>query len=331
MKKIAKRTKVLLLILAVTILFSAVFLALTGYHRKYPEKMVSFEIVVYVEENNRNTYTGTCMNEWLLGDDYDAVMSSDAAVELIHELDYLPEVYGDETEPIAYEIHYRYYDEDNFQRWADKTGYGSFPGNWRHIINGINGMENKYTKSSVTYSTDIVSAEELLREAGVENRLPGNKTLDQFIQDNGMNSKKMFDWQQLLYTYWYDYYDFGSNRITKESTAAYSDADSLREYAEKHLDQIETSDDISITGTYGYYDFEIVRFDRFEEWKEKMEETYPYFEIEDCPYYNPDDKTLHINLIRCEVNIYLDIYVDSSNRFLIITECREPDIIYTFF
>ena len=340
-----KTTKILLVILAVTILLSALFLRLNGFGRKDPGKMsdlssdnlkmVDLNISVYVvcdylnNDGNRKTASSAVLDDIELRHDYESLMSSRTAKDLIQELNSLPDVWGDETDEIAYKIQYRYYDEEKLLKWCEKTGYGSFPENWSRIVSDINRIRDGYDYGHpLTYSTNIVPVKETLIYAGVEKLLPENVTLDQFMQQTGIvNSADIGNLNDKIYQFGYDYYDFGNHRITAESVPTDSDTDSLNEYAENHLDCIESFRSYSIIGSYKNYNFEIVRFDRFENWKENMEEKHSYFEI----IYDHDDNAMDIYMLVPEVAKNMRIYVDSTNRFLIVTECDDCNLIKDFF
>ncbi len=97
--KTTKNTKILLVILAVTILVSALFLRLNGFGRKDPGKMsdlnsndlkmVDLNISVYVvcdylnNDAHRKTASSAVLNDIELRHDYESLMSSRTAKDLI--------------------------------------------------------------------------------------------------------------------------------------------------------------------------------------------------------------------------------------------------------
>ncbi len=148
------------------------------------------------------------------------------------------------------------------------------------------------------------------------------------MQQTGIvNSADIGNLNDKIYQFGYDYYDFGNHRITAECVPTDSDTGSLNEYAENHLDCIESFRSYSIIGSYQNYTFEIVRFDRFENWKENMEGKHSYFEI----IYDHDGNAMDISMSVPEVTKNMRIYVDSTKRFLIVTECDDCNLIKDFF
>ena len=164
--------------------------------------------------------------------------------------------------------------------------------------------------------------------------LPEGVTVEKFLEDTGLRYFNVFGFGKFnsdyaVRNYTYDYYDLTSRRITEDSKPSASDKDSLKAYAEENLDSIDSEDDICITGSYNGVVYEIVRFDSFETWKKDTNV--------DGTEVNFNDDTIDIVYMRdagCEGMTYGEthyVYVDPSNRFLVITECMDYDVINAFF
>ena len=86
--------------------------------------------------------------------------------------------------------------------------------------------------------------------------------------------------------------------------------------------------ELSVTGKFRGYEFEIIRFDKLEEWKALTG-------VDDI-LKNADD-TIDIYYLRdahMEDMTYTEahfVYVDPSNRFLIITQCDDYEVIDSYF
>jgi hypothetical protein len=267
---------------------------------------------------------------------HEAVFSSDSAMKLIDEINALPDIYGDENDDPSYMISLSYYDADgnSFSLW--KNGYGIFPDNWEQIITYTNEIADG--RDSLSYSTDLVRVdEELLKtQFGMtEDMLPEGVTIEKFIEDTKLTyfdlygNTSAYAVDSYVRNYKYDYYNLASRKIHEDTAPSVSDKLSLEEYAKENLDSIISSDDIFVTGTFMDQEFQIVRFDNFADWKHNSGGA-------DDVVHN--DGTVDICYLRdagCEGMTYSEeymVFVDASNRFLIITEEGvDYDIINAYF
>lgn len=318
-------------------LLSAIVLTVAGCKEKDydPSKKVGIDkLEVISATGNKDNWNNLLRyNRW---DDseYSAWLRSDKAMKLIDEINKLPDVFGDDSDPYAYKIDIVYYDANSEWQCALKLGYGGFPDNWGTIVAYVNEITPDRHKK-LADSTDIVTFDSaFLRENFdiSDDMLPEGVTVDGFLEDTGLTyedvSSGSFHMDIYVSNYKYGYYGIASHRITEDTQGSRSDAESLRSYAEENLDTIGECGDISITGNYQKYGFEIVRFDRFEEWKQDRGVS---------GYRTRQDKTVDIYY---ETDAHFEekmnyedyyVYVDPSNRFLIITKCKDYDVINAFF
>ena len=262
-----------------------------------------------------------------------SLMSSDTALKLIDEIRSLPDVLGNEKDPFAYEIILCFYDDNGEQIYVNKTGYGAFPDNWSLIVSYTNEISDG--RAGLTDSTDIVvvDADLLRREFGLtDDMLPEGVTLEQYIEDTGLTYSDLYYYnynpENSIRQYGYGYYNLVSHRIFEDTVASPSSPDALLEYAQENLGSINSYDDISVTGTFEGYAFEIVRFDQFDQWRSDNEV--------DGFMIAPDDTVnifYYIDL-GCEGMTYQEehyVYADPSHRFLIITRCDDYEVINRYY
>lgn len=259
-------------------------------------------------------------------------LTSTAAMQLIKEINTLPDVMGDETDPFAYKIRMQYYDENGERVLAEKYGYGVFPENWSRIVAYHNKINER---DKLTNSTDIVivDAELLKNEFGVtEDMFPKGVSVEKYLEDTGLTYPDLYDGifyrDAHIHAYLYDYYDLASHRIKADTAASASDTDALKEYAEANLDRIEKADEISVEGSFRGYDFQIIRFDHFEDWKTERGV--------DGEITTQDDTINIFYTINCgpEGMTYPEdhyVYKDPTNRFLIISLCDNYEVIHNYF
>lgn len=259
-------------------------------------------------------------------------LTSADAMQLIEEVKALPDVLGDETDPFAYKIRLQYYDENKERVLTEKYGYGAFPENWSRIV----GCHNKINeREQLTYSTDIVMVDaELLRdEFGVTQEMfPADVTVEKYLEDTGLTYPDLygrtFHPDQHIHSYLYDYYDLASHRITAGTAATASDAEALKEYAQTHLERVDAVNEDCVEGAFAGYEFQIVRFDRFTDWKAATgvdgEDIAPDGTID--IYYD-----IHVGPEGMSYRETHYVYADPTSRFLIITTCDDYEVIHSYF
>ena len=319
-------------------LMSAMMLAVFGCSGGYdPKKKTGIDSlrVISATGNKDNWNNMWLNNKWDKGEQ-SVLLRNGTAMKLIDEINKLPDVFGDKNSPYAYKIELVYYDKNSEQQFATKYGYGGFPDNWSTIVSYANDITpDLFRYERLTDSTDIVTIDaDYLRENFdfSPDMLPKGVTVEQFIKDAGLTYEKIsyrFRMNLCLSEFKYAYYGFASHRIKKDTKASASDTDALKKYASENLDSIDSSEKYSVAGKYKGNKFEILRFDCFEEWKKDKGVT--GYRV------NPDDDTVDIYYERVsgkegmkEFDEYF-IYVDPSNRFLIITQCTDYDLINKFF
>ena len=342
-----KRTFSILLVLS---LISAVLLSFTGCKKQQKKVVIPESERVGIDSlgvdaatgDKRNVNRAYIKNYWG-GSPFDlhdeTLLSGETAMKLIDEINSLPDVYGDENDDPAYMIDLHYYDENHIEHNSKKNGYGGFPDNWKQIIAYTN--EISEGREGLTDSTDLVrvDADHLREHFGItDDMLPEGVTVEEFFEiypvtyfdlynSTGLTSVLITD---NIRDFKYGYYNLISHRIYKDTVPATSDAQSLKEYAEENLDSITSADDICVTGTFMDHEFQIVRFDNFEKWQ-----TDTGVDRVNVKY---DDDTIDIYYDReagYEGAFYREkhlVYVDPSNRFLIITEDQiNYDVINAYF
>lgn len=104
----------------------------------------------------------------------------------------------------------------------------------------------------------------------------------------------------------------------------------LKEFAGSRLDTISKESDICVKGTYNNFNFLIIRRDRFDDWDQS--EPYGIIEYGTMPNagyakirynYYWDYSAYHLNV--------LNMFKDSSDKFIIITNCDNSKVITEFF
>ena len=103
-------------------------------------------------------------------------------------------------------------------------------------------------------------------------------------------------------------------------------ADELKEYAYEKLDSIESANETSVRGYYQDYGFEIIRADKFTEWK-------AYYGFNG---FSPDNSSISYDLPIADGGAmtesqYYGILLDPSERFFIVHYCYDYKILYEFF
>ena len=114
-------------------------------------------------------------------------------------------------------------------------------------------------------------------------------------------------------------YDINSSDITV------SESD-LKAYAENQLQTIVNETPISIRGTYQDYRFLIIRRDCYDDWSALNH----WGNIDYLNGYATIQYTNQIEFSKFETRI-LEMYKDPSDRFIIITNCYDYEIISEFF
>ena len=320
-------------------LLSAIMLSVAGCKAGYDHsKNTGIDSLrVISATGNKDNWNNMSIDNKMANGKYSDLMRSETAMKLIEEINKLPDVFGDENGQYAYKIELVYYDENSEMQFATKYGYDRFPDNWGTIVSHANEITpDLFHFERLTDSTDIVSIDaDFLRENFdlSPDMLPKDVTVEQFIKEAGLTYEKIssssFRMKNCVRDYKYAYYDIASHRIKKNTIASPSDTDSLKKYASDNLDSIDSYEEYSVIGKYKDCRFEILRFDCFEEWeKDKGVTDYrvdPHDETIDIYYEYVSGKE--------DMKEYDDyyIYVDPSNRFLIITQCIDYDLINELF
>ena len=107
----------------------------------------------------------------------------------------------------------------------------------------------------------------------------------------------------------------------------------LKEFAGSRLDTISKESDICVKGTYNNFNFLIIRRDRFDDWDQS--EPYGIIAYGTLPY--PGYAKIRYNyycdywqLSSYHINV-LTMFKDSSDKFIIITNCDNSKVITEFF
>ncbi|MBO4636707.1 MAG: hypothetical protein J5685_06120 [Clostridiales bacterium] len=321
----------------ILVLLSSIIFGVAGCNnfKEKPKKGISFVSFWVATGNRENTNCISLVNDYGRAEPkysrYD-LMTGETAMKLIEEIKMLPDLTGNEDDQFAYRIRLEYYDENTNFVSVEKYGYAIFPDNWNEIVSDFNDISDR---NKLTYCTDIVTIDaDLLRnEFGMsDDMFPEGVTVEKYLEDTGLTYLDLylhgFDVDYHVQSYRYDYYDLVSHRIFDDTVAQASDRVSLEEYAERNLDTVDSSDDISIRGTFDGYDLEIVRFDCYDEWKIRNDVNGSLSNTDgtvDIIY----DADLHMEGISTYDVLY--IYIDPSYRFLILTRCDDLDVINEYF
>lgn len=277
-------------------------------------------------------------NHWGLFEETDfdeSLLSGDKAMELIDEIKALPEVYGDREKDHAYSITLEYYDENNEEKRLYRYGYGGFPDNWSKIVADIN--EVTENTCNINDSTDLVTIDADYLRANYrfdlhEDDYPEGVTLEDVIAKYPVSYYEVYGFGYSvvdvnLGLYLYDYYDLPSHKLTQNSTANASSYDDLLEFADKYLDSVYNQREVSVIGKYKDWEFEIVKFDCLEEWKSSSYVTETNYD-DDGTVSFVRDIPAGCEGMTCRDNY--DPYLEPSGRFVIVTNCRDYNVIHEF-
>lgn len=257
---------------------------------------------------------------------YDAAnLSSEQALNLINEIEAIPDAVNGQGQ-FAFKIELIYTDEEGKVHEVEKEGYGSFPDNWDTVVDLTNAVTEN--KAGITKSRDIVSIDRdyLITNYGIsDDMLPEKVTIDDLIRDYPItyetlyDPKSDFDIEKAVYDYTYGYYEMASHRLYEFMPSASTSAE-LNAFASHRLDTVDGEGTSFVTGTCGGYVFEIYKYDEFEAIVANNESmslvpgdggVFGY-------HYEDGSETKD-----------LDIYLDSSNRFVVMTDCKDLNLIYS--
>lgn len=112
------------------------------------------------------------------------------------------------------------------------------------------------------------------------------------------------------------------NRTFYEEPKTVIDKDQLKEYAESKLEKITLATDKYYVGSYQNHEFTIIGVDSFSEWLKAN----GYFDK------HGDDEGQHLerHVGNLEYEV-IDYFKDPSEKFLIVTNCRDYKVICEFF
>lgn len=287
----------------------------------------------YGEYNNNVLH----LNEMGLINTLDGSKYSKAGKELVKEINAIPDQEETGTD-LAYVIRLTY-KEKGEEKTVEKIGYDSFPDNWNRIVDITNEICEKSFK--ISYSKEIVKiTPDFLREYENvdESILPEGVTLADFIEDRGIDYLKLydtdtrFDINKEMLAYVYEYYGLDKHQLTEiDENPAKSSYDEMKEFADSGLDMVywEYADDVRCAGTYRGYEFEIIRYDKIQEW---LSEGDKYWTTQE--FVNSDGVIRYrAELRRTDGGTMVDdtadkkVFVDSSGKFIILTECDEAEVI----
>lgn len=107
----------------------------------------------------------------------------------------------------------------------------------------------------------------------------------------------------------------------------------LKEFAGSRLDTISKESDICVKGTYNNFNFLIIRRDRFDDWDQS--EPYGIIEYGTLPYAGYAKIRYNYYWDYWQLSSYhihvLIMFMDSSDKFIIITNCDNSKVITEFF
>ena len=268
-------------------------------------------------------------------------LKSEDALELIKKVNELPDNEGDEAD-LAYIIELNYI-EDGAEKHVKKYGYGSFPDNWEEIVDLVNKATANYAEISDSRDISVIDADYLRSSTFYQNEdeLPDGMTLDDVIRDMPITYKTLCDYRwnenDIINDYLYDYFGLASNQMTElDEDPPSSSGDDLKAFAGEKLDEIDWDHATSgfIGGTYNGCSYWVFKYDEFRYWYDE-EDYYRDDYFERSIYQRDTSRGLvyyvyNNNGPEGMYQLYQDrdIYVDSSGRFLIMTDCKVLKDIY---
>lgn len=294
---------------------------------------LSFISATGTKENTNCLFVSEFATSYMPVTSYDASkLSSESAAKLIDEINAVPDATNAQG-PLAYKIEMIYTDKDSSVHEIKKEGYGGFPSNWDTIVQLVNDVAGQ--PGVVNNSKDIVTidADYVEKNFGITNAdLPEGITVDDLINNVPLTyetlynpNKGDFEPDKVIYDYLYDFYNIDSHKISVLNPSASTELE-LKAFADHRLDTIEEEGTISYSGKYLGNDFKIVKYDEFGNLIQNNE----YADLE-----KNSDNSLKFVFDQPaadggeEGSSYtMDIYVDSSNRFIILTNCTDPTILY---
>lgn len=264
---------------------------------------------------------------FMVDEDYDySLLSSQSAMDFIKEVEAIPNDTTEADGPFALKIDMEYKDPDGTTHPVIRTMYGALPENWDTIVKLANELTMQRMEIPVSKKITVVDGDYLREYHHIqEDEYPHGVSLDSIIKELGITYEYLYDetlcfqndhldvWA-LIDNYTFDYLNMIDYVYFETTPAEVSTEGELKEYAEKHLDHITSTNDLSAVGRFQDYSFEIVRSDCFGTWAKE----YGY----DIIQYNDGSISLIIygNESGCETQSYKDFqcYMDPSHKFIIV-------------
>ena len=255
----------------------------------------------------------------MVDEDYDySLLSSQSAMDFIKEVEAIPNDTTEADGPFALKIDMEYKDPDGTTHPVIRTMYGALPENWDTIVKLANELTMQRMEIPVSKKITVVDGNYLREYHHIqEDEYPHGVSLDSIIKELGITYEYLYDetlcfqdghldvWA-LIDNYTFDYLNMIDYVYFETTPAEVSTEGELKEYAEKHLDHITSTNDLSAVGRFQDYSFEIVRSDCFGTWAKE----YGY----DIIQYNDGSISLIIygNESGCETQSYKDFqcYMD---------------------
>ena len=217
----------------------------------------------------------------------------------------------------AYTIQMTYIDINNEEHCVEKIGYDSFPSNWETIVDLINELS---PKEKVTASRDIVTVdgEYIAHNFSVNDiDMPSGVSLDDVIKEMDISYETLYSGNYNVRTeiqryVFYNYSVAGAYRMTEiDADPPTSTGEELKEYLDAKADSYYMLDDdqIAVRFTYKDYEYVVIRYDRLQMYIDSFDREVVY---EDRGY-------LHFRYIHDDYMYEMNMYVDSSGRFVILT------------
>lgn len=251
-------------------------------------------------------------------------LQSESALQLIKEIEAIPDP-ANAQGPLAFKIELVYTDEKAQVHEVKKTGYGAFPANWDTVVKLVNDITEN--RAGITASKDIVTidADYILANYDIsDDVLPEDVTVEDLVRDIPITYDKLydpaepFDLDKAIYDFTDSYYDISSHKLYKFMPSASTTAE-MQAFADHRLDSVESTTTMSATGKLGEYVFEIYKYDEFQTYISNSE----YADL-----ITTTDGSLRYTYSDEEKTQELDVYVDSSNRFIVLTDCQDLNTIY---
>ena len=276
---------------------------------------------------------------WITSGNAKAALRSDDALALIQKVKALPDCEEDRTD-LAYIIELDYM-EKGVADHVKKCGYGSFPDNWEEIVGLVNKSTANYKTVSDSRELVVIDGRLLQKYCSriAEDDLPSGVTFNDVVREMPVTYKTMCDYgwdgNKILDEYLYGYYGLAVNQMKElDEHPEPSTYEELKTFVANKLVDVYWENDSTrcLAGSYNGCSYWVIRYDEFQKWYDEED---AYGKNNFHRQLTPRDHGLEYivddyngpegaySLLQ-----YRYVYVDSSGKFIVMTNSKNYKDIY---